>query len=172
MAFILTDELNEIRIYDEKAGETQSLFARDPSPQEQLRYEKERVVQKKGKVQNRVRQTRLKYGCAVLDKPQSAETVNDTGYGLMVAGTFAPLTVDTTEEQTGIDRAKIRAEYAAVYGGEWAGFIDDLAPWKLFLLAKIPAHIERVASVVFEGAADWKQGSQDDDDQGEGDEGN
>ena len=32
MAFILTDELNEIRIYDEKAGETQSLFARDPSP--------------------------------------------------------------------------------------------------------------------------------------------
>jgi hypothetical protein len=52
------------------------------------------------------------------------------------------------------------------------GLYRRLAPWKLFLLAKIPAHIERVASVVFEGAADWKQGGQDDDDQGEGDEGN
>lgn len=171
MAFILTDELNEIRIYDEKAGETQSLYARDPTPQEQLAYERDRVVQKKGKVTNRIRQTRIKFGLAVLDKAQAAETANDAGYGLMVGGKYTPLTVDIADVP--VDREKLRGEYAAVYGGEWAKFISDLEPWKLFLLAKIPAHVERVASVVFEGAADWKQGQGDDDESDdEGEPGN
>jgi hypothetical protein len=49
MAFILTDELNEIRIYDEKAGETQSLFARDPSPQEQLDTKRNASSRKRAK---------------------------------------------------------------------------------------------------------------------------
>lgn len=155
MAFILTDDLNEVRIYDEKTGSTQSLFARDPSPQEQLAYERERVIQKKGKVQNRIRQTRLKFGLVVLDHAQTATTPADDGYALMDGVQFVPLTVDL--ESVPVDTDELVAQYARAYGADWARFIPGLDPWKRFLLAKVPGHIERVASVVFEGAADYKQ---------------
>lgn len=154
MAFILTDELTEVRIFDEKADSTQSLYARDPSPQEQLAYERERILQKKGKVVNRIRQTRLKFGLAILDHAQAAPTPKDDGYGYVAGGVFVPLTVDAAPP---VDADQVRAQYTQAYGTEWARCLNGLPPWKLFLLAKVPSHIERVASVVFEGAADYKQ---------------
>jgi hypothetical protein len=155
MAFELTDTLNEIRIYDEKLGTTQSLFARDPSPREQLAYDRERISQKKSQTVNRIRQTRLKYGCLVLDHPQAALTPQDNGYGFRRDGLWVPLTADETEIP--IDREAILGQYGRVYGQAWVAWIAELPPWKVLLLAKAPQHIERVASVVFEGAADWKQ---------------
>ena len=159
MAYLLTDDLNEVKIYDEKTGSTQSLYARDPSPQEQLAYERERVIQKKGKVQNRIRQTRLKFGLVILDHAQAAQTPQDDGYALLsTAGEFVPLTVDLNGHDMPVDTAALEAQYARAYGADWARFIGTLPAWKLFMLAKVPGHVERVASVVFEGAADYKQG--------------
>lgn len=160
MAFALTEELTEVRIYDERSGSTQRLYARSPLPKEELAFQRERVVQKAGKTTTKVYQTRLKYGCLVLERPQSAATEQDDGYGFKDAdGAWVPLSVDL--ETVPVDRAAVEAEFKNAYGADWARWIGRLEPWKLLLLAKAPQHIERVASVVFEGAADYKQGQAD-----------
>lgn len=174
MAFDGTETLNEIRIYDERNGEHQSLFARDPSPREKLGFEKEYVKQKGGKTQNHVARTRLKYGSLILDHPQGAATPKDEGYGFRnAAGEWTPLNPSLTEEQSNVNRAEIKADYAAAHGAEWAKFIDTLPPWVVWMLGRAPAHVQRVASVVFEGASDHKQqfAPNADDEEGD-DEGN
>ena len=159
--FDLTETLSEIRIFDEKSSSTQSLFARDPTPQEQLAYERERVVvPKKGKTKNRMRETRIKFGLKVLDRPQSALTPKDEGYGFRHHGEHVPLTADVTEVP--VDAQELFDAHAKSYGTEWSKFILELEPWKLFLLARAPQHLERVGIVVFEGAADYKQSMADD----------
>ena len=155
MAFSLSEILNEVRIYDERTQEHQVLYARDPSPKEQLAYDRERAPQKRGRTINKVYQTRLKYGCAVLEKAQEAATAKDEGYGFQVNGQWQPLTPDAVEVP--VDSVKLKAEYAATYGADWCKWMDELPPWKLLLLAQAPQHVERVASVVFEGAAEHKQ---------------
>lgn len=169
MAFNLSEDLNEIRIFDERSGSTQSLFARDPSPREQLAYSREAVQQKRGAVVNHLRRTRLKYGCLILERPQAAQTPKEEGYGFRLAGQWVPLTGEA--DQVPIDSQKLQAEYAQVYGADWAGWIKDLPPWKQFLLAKAPLHIERVASVIFEGASDYKQALANAEGEGEDEEG-
>lgn len=171
MAFQLSSPLNEIRIFDEKSGSTQILYARDPSPQEQLAYDRERVIQRRGKTLNRIRQTRLKYGCRVLDHPQTAATSNpkDDGYGFYQDGQWQPLTADTATVP--VDRETVQAEYAKAYGAEWARWIAELPPWKVLLLACASQHVERVGSVIFDGAADYKQAmGEEGEEEGEDDE--
>jgi len=155
MAFDLTETLTEIRIYDEKTNSTQSLFARDPDPREQLAYERGCVVTKGGKTQNHVRRTRLKFGALIVDHPQPAATPQDEGYGFRRGSEWVPLTVDVQDVPVAAE--EVLAQYSRPYGSEWAKWIQDLPPWKLFLLARAPGHLERVANVVFDGAADYKQ---------------
>ena len=155
MAFQLQSPLNEIRIYDEKSASTQILFARDPTPQEQLAFDRERVTQKRGKTLNRIRQTRLNYCCRVLDHPQAAASPKDTGYGFWLDSVWVPLTTEVA--QVPVARETVLEDYTKAYGGEWARWIAELPPWKVLLLAGAAQHVERVGSGEFEGAADYRQ---------------
>ncbi len=155
MAFQLQSDLTEVPIYDEKSDSTQSLYARDPTPQEQLAYDRERVSHNRGKQVNRIRQTRIKYGCRVLDHPQAAATPKDVGYGFLQDGKWVPLTTETPVEPA--LRERVIADWTRAQGREWASWIREMPDWKIVLLARAPQHIERVASVVLEGAADYKQ---------------
>ena len=155
MAFELSDNRNEIKIFDERTGSVQSLFARDPTPREQLAYQNEKVYNQSGKVHNRLYQTRLKFACLLLEEAQGADTPGDEGYGFRNGETWVPLTAEV--ESVPFAAEEVQADYGQAFGADWAGWISGLAPWQLLLLAKVPAHLERVASVVFEGAADYKQ---------------
>lgn len=155
MAFQLQSALTEVKIFDEKSDSTQYLFARDPTPQEQLAYDRERVSQNRGKQVNRIRQTRIKFGCRVLDHPQSAATPQDDGYGYLQNNQWVPLTTEVQVEPA--LRERVIAAWTKAQGAEWSRWIADLPGWKIILLDSAPQHIERVASVILDGAADYKQ---------------
>ncbi len=178
MAFQLQSDLTEVKIFDEKSDSTQRLYARDPTPQEQLAYDRERVSQNRGKQVNRIRQTRIKYGCRVLDHPQAAATPQDDGYGYLKDGQWMPLTTETQVEPA--LRERVIADWTRAQGAEWSRWIGEMPDWKIILLASAPQHLERVASVVLEGAADYKQAlaeqngeaEDEEDDRGDGSLGN
>ena len=177
MAFDLASTITEVRIFDARSASVQSLFARDPTPQEQLAYERQRVSQKSGQVVSRVRPARLRLGCELLDHAQAAEDADDAGYGFHTAGGWVPLTPKVLEEQLDgiVDRDQVLADYGSAWGDAWSRWIADLEPWKLFLLARAPTHVERVAAVMFEGAGDYRppeaavedrEGNEGEDDEG------
>lgn len=161
MAFDLGSTLNSIRIRDQRAAGHFTLFARDPTPKEQLAYAQEAIsVHKGGVVQNHVRRTRLKYGALLTEKCQAAETAGDEGYGFFswiqedggARKSWVPLTPEAADLPVDIDQ--VFAEYAALHGEEWAGWIRKLPAWKALLVARAPMHLEAVASTIFEGSAE------------------
>ncbi len=156
MAFDLSETRTEVCIYEERSGTTQSLFARDPTPQERIGYMNESVFQDGGVVVNKVAQTRLKFGCSVLEEAQAAAKPEDSGYGFFnEKGEWVPLTSEV--EKIPVRHKDVVKEYTELYGQAWCEWIGKLPLWKLFLLAKAPSHIDRMADVIFEGAARYRQ---------------
>lgn len=153
MALDLASTINEINIHDQRdpAGPSR-LYARDAAPAEQLAFARESLESKSGRLVGNIRRARLKWGCLVVERAQAAATPDAAGYGFMREGAWMPLSAELSADQVPVKAAQVQAEYAALHGPEWATWIAKLPPWKAFLLARVPLHLETVAQVIFEGA--------------------
>ena len=156
MALDLNSTTNEIRIHDRRnPDQPSSLFARDASAREQLSFARESLESKRGQISlNTIRRARLKWGCLVLERAQEAPTADAAGYGFTRNGQWVPLNPGLTADQVAVTAAQVQAEYAALHGAAWAAWIATLPPWKLFLLARAPLHLETVAQIIFDGVGE------------------
>lgn len=88
----LSDELNELKIYDSLSGCEIVLYYRTPTTQETVRYNNELVTRKRNKLVTRFGETRQKYGAAIL------EGFREGDFEKKADGEYVPIASDPESE--------------------------------------------------------------------------